>query len=243
MRRFPLFRLFSPGNLIPAIIWTNVIVFIISLIFSGSDTILTLNPFQALTPSGNVLHFLGASGRIPIDKYHAWWSLVTANWIHGSLLHILFNMLALRTVGPYVIREFGSYRTFSIYTLAGAGGFYLSYLGGVPLTVGASSGICGLIGALLYYGKSRGGQWGQLVVRQTSGWIISLLLIGALVPRVNNWGHGGGLIAGIGLAWVFSYVERRRENLADRVLAVILAVITLLLLLRTIVLGGRLIFF
>lgn len=144
---------------------------------------------------------------------------------------------------PLVTGEFGSARTFSIYTLAGAGGFYASYLGHVPLTVGASAGICGLIGALFFYGKSRGGQWGQRVVQQTSGWIISLLLVGVVVPRVNNWGHGGGFAAGFILAWAMGYLERRREVLADKALAVVLAVLTFLFLARVIVTGAVLIFF
>ena len=132
---------------------------------------------------------------------------------------------------------------FSIYTLAGAGGFMASYLGSIPLTIGASSGLCGLIGALLYYGKSRGGQWGERVLKQTSGWIISLLLIGFIIPRINNWGHGGGFVAGVVLAWALGYDEKRRENLGDRLLAIVLAGITLLLLARSLSYAGFLIFF
>jgi len=236
-------QIFKPNTLVSTIIWVNVVLFAISLLFTGRELSFTINPFLALSPSTNVLHYLGASGQLPIDRYHAWWSLLTANWLHGSLLHILFNMMALKTVAPFVIKEFGSSRTFSIYTLAGAGGFYASYLGHVPLTVGASAGICGLIGALLFYGKSRGGQWGHLVVRQTSGWVISLLLLGVVVPRVNNWGHGGGFITGIALAWILGYIENRRESVADKALALILAALTFFLLARVVIYGAVLIFF
>lgn len=194
--------------------------------------------FNMLSPGQRPLILLGMTfGDAP------WFTVLTATYLHGSLLHILFNMMALKTVAPFVIREFGSSRTFSIYTLAGAGGFLASYLGHVPLTVGASSGICGLIGALLFYGKSRGGQWGQLVVRQTSGWVISLILVGVVVPRVNNWGHGGGFVTGIALAWILGYLEMRRESLADKVLALLLAALSLFLLARTVVDGAVLIFF
>lgn len=234
--------LFRPERVIKTIIWVNVAMFGISLVFTGPGLSFTINPFMALSPSANVLQFLGASGRVPIDHYQAWWSLITANWLHGSLLHILFNMMALRTVGPYVVQEFGSFRMFSIYTLAGAGGFYASYLGHVPITVGASSGLCGLIGALLYYGKSRGGEWGRRVVQQTSGWVVSLLLIGVIVPRVNNWGHGGGFAAGILLAWAMGYLERRRENAADKALAILLGGLTLFFLARMVFSGALLIF-
>lgn len=79
----------------------NVIIYIISLIYSGKDTTLSLNPFYALTPSMDVLNFLGASGRLPILKFEAWWSLITANWLHGGLLHIVFNMMATPNRGAF----------------------------------------------------------------------------------------------------------------------------------------------
>lgn len=227
----------SPTVVLKTIISVNIAMFIISLALSGRNLLLSLNPLFALTPSIDVLNFLGASGTIPIQKYHAWWSLITANWLHGGLLHIVFNMLALKTVAPLVMREFGIFRMFSIYTLSGASGFLLSYLGNVHLTIGASSGICGLIGALLYFGRSRGGQWGQLVYKQTSGWIISLALIGFLIPNINNWSHAGGVIGGIFLGWFMGYTEKRKEENIDLVLSLFLAGATAILLLRSVVQG------
>jgi len=235
-------NLLTPALLLKGIIYTNVFFFVISLIYSGRDMVMSINPFYALTPSMDILTFLGASGTIPIGHFQAWWSLITANWLHGSLLHIIFNMLALRTVAPLVIHEFGLFRMFSIYTISGAAGFYLSYLGNVPLTIGASSGLCGLIGALLYFGKSRGGDWGQRVYKQTSGWIVSLLLFGFLIPKINNWGHGGGLLGGIFLGWALGYNDKRKEGRLDRVLSLILMLLTALLLLRSAVQGFFLIF-
>jgi rhomboid protease GluP len=232
----------TPALILNGIIYTNVFFFIISLIYSGRDMVMSINPFYALTPSMDILTFLGASGTIPIDHFHAWWSLITANWLHGSLLHIIFNLLALRTVAPLVINEFGLFRMFSIYTISGAAGFYLSYLGNVPLTIGASSGLCGLIGALLYFGKARGGDWGHRVYKQTSGWIVSLLVFGFLIPNINNWGHGGGLFGGIFLGWALGYNDRRKEGRLDRLLSLILMLLTALLLLRSAVQGFFLIF-
>jgi len=227
----------TPGIVMNAIIYTNAAMFVISLIFSGKDMILTLNPFYAFTPSMDVLNFLGASGRLPIVKFDAWWSLITANWLHGGLLHIVFNMMALKTIMPLVMKEFGVYRMFTLYTLTGMAGFLVSYMGNVYLTIGASSGLCGLIGALLFFGKSRGGQWGQLMYKQTKGWVVSLVLIGFLMPNINNWGHGGGLISGIFIGWVLGYNEKRVENLFDRGLALCLAGITLFLLAKSVVQG------
>jgi len=217
-------------------------MFVISLIYSGKHMVLSLNPFYALTPSMDALNFLGASGTLPIAKFEAWWSLITANWLHGGLLHILFNMMALRTVAPLVMKEFGLARMFSIYTLTGIAGFLLSYIGNVYLTIGASSGLCGLIGAALYFGKSRGGAWGKLVYKQTSGWVVSLVLIGFLMPNINNWGHAGGLIGGIFFGWVLGYNDKRQENVFDQSLAVFFVGITVWLLARSVIQGFFLIY-
>jgi len=232
----------SPAIVLKAIIYTNIFMFVISLIYSGKNTILSINPFYALTPSIDVLNFLGASGTIPIIQFQAWWSLITANWLHGSLLHILFNMMALKTIAPLVIKEFGIFRMFSIYTLAGISGFLLSYFGNVYITIGASSGLCGLIGASLYFGKSRGGQWGQLVYKQTSGWVVSLIIIGFLLPNINNWSHAGGVIAGIFFGWLLGYNEKRGENYFDLLLAAFFASITLFLLAKSVIEGFFLIY-
>jgi rhomboid protease GluP len=241
MARHPIKPSLDPW--LKTIIGVNILMFVTSLVFSGAKITFTLNPFSALSPSGDVLVFLGASGTLPIDRFQAWGSLITANWLHGSLLHILFNMMALITVGPLVIQEYGPWRMFSIYTLSGAAGFYLSYLGGVGLTIGASAGLCGLIGALLYFGKTQGSVRGRIVFQQTSGWIVSLLLIGFLMPDINNWGHGGGLAAGFLLGGLFQYQDRRRENLADKLLASGLILFTGVLLGRVMVQGLWLIFF
>ncbi|MBG0779106.1 MAG: rhomboid family intramembrane serine protease, partial [Desulfotignum balticum] len=134
-------------------------------------------------------------------------------------------------------------RMFSIYTLSGAAGFLLSVMGNVPLTIGASSGLCGLIGALLYFGRSSKGLRAQQVYQQTSGWIISLAVIGFLLPNINNWGHAGGLIGGIALGWILGYDDRRRENRWDHGLAVFLTGITVLLLALPVIQGFFLVFF
>ena len=232
----------SSGRVLKTIISINIFMFVVSLIYSGKQVTISLNPFYMLTPSVDTLTFLGATGRLPILKFDAWWSLVTANWLHGGILHILFNMLALQTVAPMVIREFGISRMFAIYTLSGIIGFTFSFLGNVTLTVGASAGLCGLIGALWYYGQARGGQWGRMVYRQTSGWLITLGLFGFFLPNIDNWGHAGGFLGGILTGWLLKYIEKRKETLFDHTLAASLAGVTLFFLVRSVVQGFSAIF-
>jgi rhomboid protease GluP len=197
-----------------------------------------MNPLNFLSPANNTLFILGATGRYPIDQIWpgitgipgiGWLTLLTANFLHGSLLHILFNMLVLRQIAFLTIREFGIYRMLIIYLLSGAGGFLLSYLAGVSFTIGASAAVCGLIGAMIYFGKARGGVYGNLVYRQIGGWAIGLLIIG-FMPGINNWGHAGGFLTGLGLAFLLGYHEKRRETFGHKAIAGICVLATVVVL-------------
>jgi len=209
----------NPQEFVKLIIAVNIGMYIISIIFSAGHTGMGFSPFQFLSPDNRSLVGLGATGTLPIDRYHFWWSLLAANYLHGSLLHILFNMIALYQLGPLVIQEYGMYRMFIIYTIGGIFGFLLSYLFGVWLTIGASAAICALIGALLYFGKSRGGVYGQAVYSQIGGWAIAIFVFGFLVPGINNWGHGGGMAAGALLGMILGYQEKRKETIGHKLVA------------------------
>jgi len=209
----------------------NIALFVLSIILNPGGTSMGMNPFGFLSPDNRSLLLLGATGTMPIEALHRWWSLVSASYLHGSLLHLIFNLIALRQIGPLVIQEYGLARMFSIYTLGGIGGFLLSYLAGVPFTIGASAAVCALIGAALYYGKSRGGSYGQQVYQQIGGWAMSIFVFGLLVPGINNWAHGGGMAAGALCGLLLGYQENRREMLSHRLFGAACAAGTILILL------------
>jgi len=209
------------GNwLVKSIITVNVLYFALSLMLSDGSG-------GFLSPGQASLMLLGATGSYPIDHFGRYWTLISANYLHGGILHIIFNLMALRQIAPWAANEYGSSRTFSIYTLGGVCGYVVSYLAGVPFTIGASAAICSLIGALLYYGKSRGGAYGNSVYREVSGWVISLFIFGLIFPGINNWGHGGGIIGGIFIGALLGYNERRRENHFDQALALVCGLVTI----------------
>jgi rhomboid protease GluP len=214
-----------PEDFVRALIWVNGILFGLSILFSPTGVGLSANPLRFLSPTSESLILLGASGTFPIERLGRWWTLITAGYLHGGLLHIFFNMAALNQIAPLIVREFGMFRMFAIYTLGAAAGFYASYLAGIALTIGASAGLCALVGAALYYGKRRGGIYGHQIYRQTSGWIVGLVLIG-LLPGINNWAHGGGIAAGIAVGFALGYEERRRETMPHRVIAAFFALAT-----------------
>lgn len=222
--------LFSGERIIKTIIYANVGMYLISLVMNPARMGLSSNPFTFLSPSSNALILLGSTGTIPIDQMHRWWTFVSANYLHGGILHILFNMIALYQIGPLALREYGVGRFLSLYTLGGVTGFLVSYIVGVRFTLGASAAICSLIGASLYYGKSRGGAYGQAVYKQIIGWILGIFLFGFLVPGINNWGHGGGIVGGIILGYLLGYEERKRENLIHKSLGGICVLVTAVVL-------------
>lgn len=194
-------------------------MYILSILIHPGSTGIGFNPLSFLAPGPNSLLLLGETGRVPIDRYHRWWTVISATYLHGGILHILFNMMALRQIGPLILQEYGAYRMFTIFTLGGVCGYLASYMSGVPYTVGASASICGLIGAALYYGKNRGGAFGHMVYQQVMGWVVGLFLFGLLVPRIDNWAHGGGLLSGILLGMILGYHEKTPESSFHKLLA------------------------
>lgn len=205
---------------IKAIIATNVAFYLLSLLLSRHRGF-SANPLSFLSPDHNSLLLLGATGAVPVLALGRFWTLISANYLHGGLLHIIFNMMALRQIGPWVCAEFGPKRMFIIYTLSGVSGYVVSCLAGVSFTIGASASVCGLIGALYFFGKSRGGNYGAAVSSEVSGWLISLVLFGLVMPGINNWGHGGGIVGGVVLGKLLGYQARGTERPGHVLLAVL----------------------
>jgi rhomboid protease GluP len=158
-----------------------------------------------LAPSQRSLFVFGASGAVPVFVYDRWWTVLSAAWLHGSALHILFNMLWVRDLAPATAQAYGPGRTVIIYTVASVTGFLASslvgaflpflpfFLAGARFTIGASASIFGLLGALLYYGR-RGG--GSHISQQAKTLAIAFLVFGVVVPGIDNWAHLGGLGGG-----------------------------------------------
>jgi rhomboid protease GluP len=230
-RHLPVFKLLAdPAAMIKTVIGVNIAMFALSLLLDPRTTALAFSPLGLLSPSDASLLTLGATGTIPIDRYHRWWTLVSASYLHGGLLHILLNMVAFRQLAGVMAHEYGSSRTFVIFTLSGVFGFLVSYLAGVSLTIGASAGVCGFVGAILFYGKSRGGTYGTALYKQVGMWVILLAVFGFMVPGINNWGHGGGIISGVVLGYLLGYSERKRETAWHKTLAAFCLIVTALIL-------------
>ncbi|SNB46561.1 rhomboid family intramembrane serine protease [Geobacter sp. DSM 9736] len=204
--------------LVRAILTANIVFYMLSLLLGSRRG---GGPFGVFTPDQASLMLLGATGTVPLERFGRFWTLLSANYLHGGLLHIFFNLAALRQIAPWVTQEYGPSRMFIIYTLGGVSGFLLSWLAGIPFTIGASAALCGLIGSLLYFGRSRGGAYGSAVYREVTGWVVGLVLFGLLIPNINNWAHGGGILGGMLLGKLLGYGERVPETSLHRLLAIV----------------------
>jgi rhomboid protease GluP len=141
-----------------------------------------------------------------------WWTLITAIYLHGGVLHLLFNVLWVNQLAPAVEEAFGRARLVLIFTAGGVAGYVVSNLAGVSFSVGASGAVFGLLGALVYYGRARGGWFGVAVFRQYGQWALLLFVLGFIMPGVNNLAHlggfAGGYLAGLALGHGEGATER-----------------------------------
>ena len=118
----------NPAGFIKGVIYVNAGMFALAILLSFQGLSFSMNPLTFLSPDSRSLLMLGATGAVPINSMHRWWTLLSANYLHGSILHILFNMMALRQISVLIVREYGIHRMFCIYTLGGIIGFWISYL-------------------------------------------------------------------------------------------------------------------
>lgn len=184
--------------------------------------------FGLLSPGGRALLLLGATGA-PQLLSGWWWTLLTAIYLHGGLLHIFFNLMWIRQLGPSVTKVYGPARSFVIFSISGAAGFLLSdvvaafVLHQRTLAVGASGSIFGLLAALIVFGRRRGIPTlsGQLLQ-----WAVLMFVMGFAMPHVDNMAHLGGFAGGWLSASVMRFDDEKRETPLVQVLALLLLALT-----------------
>lgn len=147
----------------------------------------------------------GAMNTARLDQGELW-RLVSAIFLHGSGLHIFFNAIATYALGRLCEAVYGPARFVWLFLLSGMGGFVLSWLGGTPVSVGASGGIFGLLSAAFVFGwRYRAvlpGPAGDFFRQRLLPWIVLNLFIGVVLPFIDNRGHIGGLVTGAVMAMV-----------------------------------------
>jgi rhomboid protease GluP len=181
-------------------------LYVATLLFSLAigENIFDGSVFSLFGPGIQTLIAFGGSGEYPVFVMGRWWTVLSAGWLHAGLLHLVFNMMMLRQIGPATADLYGAARMIIIYVIGGAAGFLCSsvagavmpplpIIGGGQFTIGASAPLFALLGGLMYYSR-RGGS--SLVRSAVMGYVMSAVMFGILMPGIDNYAHAGGFGGG-----------------------------------------------
>ncbi len=214
----------SLGRMLPSNSPVTYSVMSVCCLLYGISLLLTLKVGGSQTPQGGVLGtlfgiggidlrvnaLLGMSLPLPYDM-HEPWRLVTAIFLHGSMLHILFNMWVLMDIGPMVEELYGSARYFALFIATGGAGYVVSSFVGHN-SVGASGSLLGLIGLLIAATTGRSSAGAQMLRSRLITFLVYIAIMGFMFSSTDNAAHLGGLAAGFGLGKI---VPDRQPNGPD----------------------------
>ncbi len=189
-----------------ALIAINVLIFLIGMLFNLNGTFINL--------------FANYGPYIIDGEYYR---LFTSMFIHGNVLHILFNMYALYLLGQQAEGFFGKGKFLLVYLLSGLSGSLLSILlNQGAVSVGASGAIFGIMGALLYFGYNYRVYLGDTLIREIVPVILINLVFGFTVSGIDNFAHIGGLVGGITTAMAVGF--QTRYGKVDRINGIIITI-------------------
>jgi len=194
------------GGFIPHARFVTMIILVINFGLYLATVLYSQSTAQGgnfMTLDMRTLFAFGAKYRAAIIGYGQWWRLVTAGFLHGGLLHIGMNSWVLYDLGAQVEEVYGVSRLLVIYFMATVCGFLLSTFWSTALSVGASAGIMGLIGAMIALGvRERSSAAAAANRGNYIRWVVYMLIFGIVLPGIDNAAHIGGLAAGFGVAYV-----------------------------------------
>ena len=209
-------------DLVAFIVTSCVVLYVAALALQPGEIFRLHGFFSILSPGSRALYQLGMTGGLAW-RQGWWWTLLTAIYLHGGLLHIFFNLMWIRNLGPAVTEVYGPARAFVVFSIAGAVGFLLSNLASGAPSIGASGSIFGLLAALIVYGRRRGS---TTMTAQLWQWAVVMFLMGFALTGVNNWAHAGGFAGGWVSAEAMRFDDEKRESLAVQITALALLAIT-----------------
>ncbi|XP_065852309.1 RHOMBOID-like protein 2 [Euphorbia lathyris] len=205
--------------IIPAFVFANIIMFIITMSvnncpknsvsciarFLGRFSFQPFKENPLLGPSSTTLQKMGGLAVNKIVDDHQGWRLLSCNWLHGGVFHLLANMLSLLVIGIRLEQEFGFVKIGLLYVISGFGGSLVSALFiQSSISVGASGALFGLLGAMLSELITNWSMYDNKVSAfVTLVVIIAINLAVGILPHVDNFAHIGGFLSGFFLGFVF----------------------------------------
>ena len=195
----------SGGGLIPDHAFTTFILLLINGAMWAISVMLSReagNPHALMNLDNRTLVDLGGKWTPYMRQYGQWWRLITAGFLHGGLFHIAMNGWAMVQLGRQVDIIFGSARYLVIYFVGTVAGFWLSaVLSPASMSVGASAGLCGIIGSMIAVGfLSRSSVASEL--RHSYIRFAALVLAFGFISSILGWwpidnmAHLGGICGG-----------------------------------------------
>jgi rhomboid protease GluP len=193
------------GGFIPHFRFNTTIILLLNFGIYIATTIFSMragNPDAFMNIDVRTLIMFGAKWNMGLAQGE-YWRLVTAGFLHGGLFHILMNSWVLFDLGAQVEEVYGSSRMLVIYFVSTVGGFAASAWWSPAVSVGASAGLFGLIGAMIALGVRHRNPMGSAIRGMYLRWAIYGIIFGMLPGfRTDNAAHIGGLAAGFGIAYL-----------------------------------------
>ena len=178
----------APANLLIGVI--ILLGYTIELRYGGGT-------FFTPTKGPRDIIMLGASWA-PLTLHGNPWRAVTYMFLHGGLMHLLFNGMVLLYIGPMIERTFGSARYLALFLFTGAGAGYVAcLLDPMNFVIGASGSGFGLMGVAALWGHRSRTSEGRLIRDVMVRWMVYSTLFGLFVGGVAHDIHFLGL--GFGL--------------------------------------------
>lgn len=205
----------------------NVAVFLGMVIASGNPSAFA-NPLQEF-PTLETIHWGANAGALTLSG--EWWRLLTCVFVHGSVIHIAFNMWCLWNLGQLCESLYGRWTYIAVYLICGLGASLTSAAWNpYRASVGASGAIFGLAGALLAafklgeFSVPRAALSGTL--RSLGAFVVYNLLFG-LLPGIDNTAHIGGLITGLIVGALIALIAPRQDQVPRRIAIFAIVILTL----------------
>lgn len=176
----------------PVITYALLVVCIFLYVFLGfsSGSLIDIDSDTLVEFGGNIGYF---------TKSGEYFRLFCSIFLHGNIMHLIFNMYSLYVIGPQVESFFGKFKYIFIFVFSGVVGSLLSlaFNPGNVVSVGASGALFGILGSICYFGYHYRVYFGNILKSQIIPIIMLNLLLGFMSSGIDNFAHIGGLIGGI----------------------------------------------
>ncbi|BAB81158.1 rhomboid family intramembrane serine protease [Clostridium perfringens] len=199
--KVPWYKRLRCGKVTGILIGLNILAFLVCLIVATAlgagffRNIVEMNP--------QILYWMGAKHNNAIIFHGEYYRLVTSMFLHGGIVHLLFNMYALYILGDFIERIYGAKKYLAIYFVSGIVASIFSLYFSPVMGVGASGAIFGLLGAALVFAYNEKDRIGKALVTNIIVIILLNVFIGLSMSNIDISARFGGFIAGAILGLFF----------------------------------------